>query len=40
MNRRFILSRAEDVALTRALNPAVQSFEHWATENRARLADG
>jgi uncharacterized protein YbjT (DUF2867 family) len=37
LNRRFILSRADDVALTRALNPAVQSFERWANANRVRF---
>jgi uncharacterized protein YbjT (DUF2867 family) len=38
LNRRFILSREADVTLTRALNPAVQSFERWAEANRDRLA--
>lgn len=38
LNRRFILSREADVALTRTLNPAVQSFERWAEENGDRFA--
>lgn len=37
LNRRFIVSRAEDVALTRELHPQVRSFAAWARANRARL---
>lgn len=39
LNRRFILSRADDVALTRSLHPGVRSFETWASAHRGRFAD-
>lgn len=37
LNRRFIPSRAEDLAATRALSPDVLSFEAWATAHADQL---
>lgn len=38
MNRRFIPSRAADIATTRGIHPGVASFASWARDHRAQLA--
>jgi uncharacterized protein YbjT (DUF2867 family) len=38
LNRRFILSRSEDLMATRRLHPQAKSFEQWATGSRSQLS--
>ncbi len=37
LNRRFIPTRANDIAVTRSLVPKAKRFETWATENREQI---
>jgi uncharacterized protein YbjT (DUF2867 family) len=37
-NRHYVPNRAEDLAQSRSLYPAMETFEHWVTANKGRFA--
>ncbi|AKU99603.1 hypothetical protein AKJ09_06267 [Labilithrix luteola] len=39
LNRRFVLTRADDIALTRSLHPTMATFSTWARAQRPRFED-